>query len=100
MKWQYFGTCLVGITTTASGNTLYQKPLETMLFERRDLSDAGRLLKSVRCESGPLADSQPLHLTEQRSITQRGSLKRTCLLLQCTFPEQHDLRSLGILKGL
>lgn len=47
-----------------------------MLFEKQGLSNARRLLKSVRCDSGPLADSQSLHLTisEQRWIL-RGVFK-------------------------
>lgn len=65
----------MGFAPTASGNTLYQKPLETMLFERQGLSNARRLLKSVRCESGHFPDSQPLCLTEQSWVL-RGMFKR------------------------
>lgn len=64
----------MGIATTCLGNTLYQKPLETILFGRQRLSNAGKLLKFVRCALCPLADSQQLHLTEQSWIF-RGLFK-------------------------
>lgn len=66
--------CLVGISTTALGNSVYQNLLETTLFEKQGLSNAGRLLKSVRCELGPLADSQSLRLSEQSWVL-RGVFK-------------------------